>query len=150
ASVGSERHQPPATDPFPVAQPETVGVDSALLRELATRVRMWVDQEDAVGAELLVIKKRKTILHDVYGLADIDDRTRLARGTIACIRSMSKPLVGTAIQILADEGKLSLDDSVSRYVPSFANDKSSKVTVRQLLTHTAGFPLTVMNRPLST
>jgi CubicO group peptidase (beta-lactamase class C family) len=137
-------------EPFPPATPEEVGVDPAMLRALSSRAHEWVDQEDAVGAALLVIKKRRTVLHEVYGLADLDDRTPLRLGTVACIRSMSKPIVGTAVQILVDEGRLSLDDAVARYVPSFANDKASRVTVRQLLTHTAGFPLTVMNRPLST
>lgn len=137
-------------DPFPAARPEEVGMDPALVTELSSRVHQFVDQEDAVGAELLVIKNRRTILHDAYGLADIDDRTPLRPGTIACIRSMSKPIVGTAVQILVDEGRLSLDDVVAKHLPEFANEKAARVTIRQLLTHTAGFPITVMNRPLAT
>ena len=45
-----------AANPFPPAKPEAVGLDPAAVNELAARVRLWVEQEDAVGAELLVIK----------------------------------------------------------------------------------------------
>src|SRR4029450_7326514 len=65
------------------------------------------------------------------------------------VRSMTKPVVGTAILMLADEGKLSLTDPASKYLPAFANDRSRAITVEQLLTHTAGFPLTLINQPLS-
>jgi CubicO group peptidase (beta-lactamase class C family) len=138
-----------ATSPFPPAKPETVGLDPAAVKELADRVRLWVEQEDAVGAELLVIKNRRTVLHEAYGLKDLDDREPLTPGTIACIRSMTKPIVGTAVQILIDEGRLGLDDPVAKYLPSFANPKSERITVRQLLTHTAGFPITTMDRALT-
>jgi CubicO group peptidase (beta-lactamase class C family) len=54
---------------------------------------------------------------------------------------MTKPLIGAAVQILIDEGRLSLDDTAAKYLPSFDNDKSRGITVRQLLTHTGGLPL---------
>ncbi len=138
-----------STDPFPAAKAEEVGLDPAAVKDIAARVRLWVEQEDAVGAELLIIKKRRTVLHEAYGLKDLDDREPLTPGTIACIRSMTKPIVGTAVQMLVDEGKLSIDDRVAKYLPSFANAKSEGVTIRQLLTHTGGFPLTTVDRALS-
>jgi len=52
---------------------------------------------------------------------------------------MTKPVVGTAVQLLAAEGKLSLDDSVSQYIKTFQNERSRTITIRQLLTHTGGF-----------
>ena len=61
---------------------------------------------------------------------------------------MTKPLVGTAIQMLIDEGKLNLSDHASKFVRSFDNSKSRTVTIEQLLTHTAGFPLTLIDKPL--
>src|SRR5262249_35980899 len=59
-----------SSNPFPAATPESVGLDPAAVRELATRVRLWVDQEDAVGAELLIVKNRRTVLHAAYGAKD--------------------------------------------------------------------------------
>jgi CubicO group peptidase (beta-lactamase class C family) len=136
-----------AAEPFPKAKPEDVGLSSATLNEIVRRVKGWVDDEEVVGAEILVIKNRKTVLHEAVGWKDLDERLPVERGTIVCVRSMTKPLVGTAVQMLVDEGKLGLDDRVSKYLPSFDNAKSKEVTLRQLLTHTAGFPLTLMNKP---
>jgi CubicO group peptidase (beta-lactamase class C family) len=138
-----------ASNPFPAAKAEEVGLDPAAVKEIAARVRLWIEQEDAVGAELLIVKNRRTVLHEAYGLKDLDDREPLMPGTIACIRSMTKPVVGTAVQMLVDEGRLSLDDRVAKFLPSFANAKSEHITIRQLLTHTAGFPITTIDRPLS-
>ncbi|HYT77484.1 MAG TPA: serine hydrolase domain-containing protein, partial [Vicinamibacterales bacterium] len=139
----------PSANPFPPAKPEAVGLDPASVQEIASRARLWVQQEDAVGAELLIVKNRRTVLHEAYGLKDIETRAHLTPGTIACIRSMTKPIVGTAVQLLADEGALAIDDPVAKYLPSLANPKSERVTIRQLLTHTAGFPITIVDRTLS-
>jgi CubicO group peptidase (beta-lactamase class C family) len=54
------------------------------------------------------------------------------------MRSMTKPLVGTAVMQLREEGKLKLEDRVAQYLPSFDNDKSRDITIFQLLTHTSG------------
>jgi CubicO group peptidase (beta-lactamase class C family) len=119
------------------------------LRALAAGVRELVEEDEAVGAEVLILHRGQVVLHEAFGWADLDRRTPLTPNTIVCVRSMTKPLVGTAIQMLIDEGKLSLSDPVSKYLPAFANDKSRAITVGQLLTHTAGFPLTLINKPLS-
>jgi CubicO group peptidase (beta-lactamase class C family) len=115
---------------------------------LAAAVRELVDDDEAVGAEVLLLHKRKVILHEAFGFADVDRRIPLTRNTIVCVRSMTKPLVGTAIQMLIDQGKLSVADPASKYLPAFSNDKSRAVTIEQLLTHTAGFPLTLMDKAL--
>ena len=68
----------------------------------------------------------------------------MERGTIFNIRSMTKPLTGVAVQMLADEGKLRLDDPVAKYLPGFDNDKSKAITIEQLLQHRSGLPLTIL------
>jgi CubicO group peptidase (beta-lactamase class C family) len=119
------------------------------LRELADGVRKIVEDDEAVGAEVLILHRSKSVLHEVYGFSDLDRRTPLKPSTIACIRSMTKPLVGTAIQMLVDEGKLSLAEPASKYLPAFNNEKSRAITIEQLLTHSAGFPLTRINKQLT-
>jgi CubicO group peptidase (beta-lactamase class C family) len=57
---------------------------------------------------------------------------------------MTKPLTGVAVQMLADEGKLRLDDPVAKYLPGFGNDKSKAITIAQLLQHRSGLPLTIL------
>lgn len=130
-----------AAEPFPTATPESQGLSSQSLGKLLDVVRGFAEKGDIVGGELLVIKNRHTVLHEVVGLADREGKKPLKLDTIYCIRSMTKPLAGAAVQILIDEGRLSLDDTAAKYLPSFDNDKSRGITVRQLLTHTGGLPL---------
>lgn len=129
---------------FPAATPESQGVSTAAVRRLADEVEAYVKNGTIVGGELLVIKNRKTILHEVYGERDRDDKRPMERGTIFNIRSMTKPLTGVAVQMLADEGKLRLDDPVAKYLPGFDNDKSKAITIEQLLQHRSGLPLTIL------
>ena len=67
----------------------------------------------------------------------------MERGTNPNIRSMTKPLTGVAVQMLADQGKLRLDDPVAKYLPGFDNEKSKAITIEQLLQHRSGLPLTI-------
>ena len=94
-------------------------------------VRGYATNGDIVGGELMVIKNRRTVLHEAVGLSDRESKKPLKPDTIYCIRSMTKPMIGAAVQILVDEGRLSLDDTVSKYLPSFDNEKSRGITVRQ-------------------
>jgi CubicO group peptidase (beta-lactamase class C family) len=130
--------------PFPVATPESQGVSSAAVKRLADEVADYVKSDIIVGGELLVIKNRKTILHEVYGDRDRDDKKPLERDTIFNIRSMTKPLTGVSVQMLVDEGKIKLSDPVSKYLSGFDNDKSRAITIEQLLEHRSGLPLTIL------
>src|SRR5262245_42007168 len=131
-------------DAFPAATPESQGVSTAAVRRLAAEVEEYVKNGTIVGGELLIIKNRKTILHEAYGERDREDKQAMERGTIFNIRSMTKPLTGVAVQMLADEGKLRLDDPVAKYLPGFDNDKSKAITIEQLLQHRSGLPLTIL------
>lgn len=134
-------------DPFPKASPE--GGDVEAMKELADTARGLVERDESVGAELLVIKDGKTILHEAHGFKDRESKTPMERDTIFCIRSMTKPVAGTAIQMLIDEGRIKLADKVSKYLPAFDNDSCRDITIEQLLTHRAGLPLSLINKPLS-
>jgi CubicO group peptidase (beta-lactamase class C family) len=129
---------------FPPASPESQGVPAAAVRRLADEVDGYVKAGTIVGGELLVIKNRKTILHEAFGDRDREDKLPMVRNTIFNVRSMTKPLTGVAVQILVDEGKVRLDDPVAKYLPGFDNDRSRAVTVRQLLQHRSGLPLTIL------
>lgn len=130
---------------FPVATPESQGVSAAAVRRVADEVGEYVKNGTIVGGELLIIKNRKTILHEAYGDRDREDKRPMERDTIFNIRSMTKPLTGVAIQMLVDEGKLRLDDPVAKYLPGFDNDESKSITIEQLLEHRSGLPLTILS-----
>lgn len=119
-------------------EPEEAGVPGADLQRLADEVASWVADGDVVGAEVLVIRNGRAILHESIGWSDRERGVPLERNSIFRIRSMTKPLVGTAVLILMEEGRLTLDDPAAKYLPSFDNERSRSITIRQLLSHTSG------------
>ena len=80
----------------------------------------------------------------VVGEADLAKETPMAEDTLFGVMSMTKPISATALMILVDEGKVSIDDPVSKYIPSFAKAKTTSgepvrdLKIRHLLTHTSG------------
>ncbi len=113
-----------AGEAFPEATAENVGMSSEALAALADTVQGYIDRDMAVGAELLVIKDRQTVLHEAFGWRDREAEIPMERDTLFNIRSMTKPVTGAAAQALIDDGVLALDDRVSDYVPGFDNDRS--------------------------
>ena len=130
-----------ADDPFPAATPESQGLNPPALAKLADAVQAFVDRDDIVGAELLVVQNDHTVLHRAFGWKDRDDKVAMPLDTIFCVRSMTKPVAGTAVEMLIEESKIGLDDTAAHYLPSFDNDKSRSITVKELLHHTSGLPL---------
>jgi len=126
--------------PFPPASPRSQGISSEVLEELNDTVALCVEKGWVVGAELLVIKNRRTVLHEVHGWRDREEERPMEKETIFNLRSMAKPLVGTTAELMIDGGELSLTDCVARHLPAFDNDASARITVEQLLTHRSGLP----------
>lgn len=142
ANTAAAAPQPVA---FSYATPDSQGLSTEALERLVQVVRGYVEEDKIVGAELVVIKNRQIVLHEVMGWRDRDAEIPMARNTLFNIRSMTKPVIGTAIQMLVDEGKLALDDKVSEYLPAFDNAKSGKITIEHLLTHRSGLPLSLLS-----
>lgn len=130
--------QEPAHDPFPASTALAEGVSPAALTRLDELVQSFVERDEVVGAELLVIKNGRTILHTAHGLGDREAGTPLAQDSVFCVRSMTKPVIGAAILMLVEDDALELDDAVSKFLPSFDVDDKREITVEQLLTHTSG------------
>jgi len=126
--------------PFSRSSPEDVGMSSERLRHVVNTVQEWVNNDEIVGAIMLVIRHDKVVLHEAVGWNDREKNIPMEVGTIVQMRSMTKPLTGTAVLMLMEEGRLLLDDKVSQYLPSFDNPRSKNITIYQLLTHTSGLP----------
>jgi CubicO group peptidase (beta-lactamase class C family) len=135
-TVGTE--YPPATH-FPYVTPDGAGETGTALAPLANLVTGWIEAGEVVGGEVLVVLGRRIVYHEAFGWRDRERGLAWERNTIGRIRSMTKPFVGTAIQMLADEGRLTLADPVARYLPSFDNERSGAITIEQLLHHVGGF-----------
>ena len=90
---------PAAAQDFPSATPESQGLSSESLKKLSDNVRGYLDADQIVGAELVVIKNRRTVLHEVFGWRDREDKAEMEKNTRFNLRSMTKPLTGAAAQI---------------------------------------------------
>ena len=89
------------------------------------------------GASLLVVRNGKPVVRRSWGLADVESGTKAAPSTNYRLASVSKQFTATAILLLAEDGKLELDDSVRRWLPTLPPATSS-ITIQHLLTHTSG------------
>jgi CubicO group peptidase (beta-lactamase class C family) len=89
-----------------------------------------------VGAD----QQGASLLRAAYGLADIERNVPMRTGTLVEIGSVSKQFVAAALVLLEQDGKLDLDDPVSKYLPEFPDfrDLGGPVTIRHLLQHTSG------------
>lgn len=113
--------------------------DPYISGDYRTPIDRWVKEGRIVGAEILFIRSGEIILHEVAGWRDRERNLPMEENTICRVRSMTKPVVGTSILMLYDQGWLSLEDRVSKYLSAFDNDKCREITVEQLLKHTGGF-----------
>ncbi len=91
----------------------------------------------APGASVAVVRDGRVLLERAYGLADVDALVRATPRTDYRLASLTKEFTATAVMLLADAGKLSFDDPVSRWLPDLPA-YAHGVTIRHLLTHTSG------------
>ncbi len=117
------------------AEPALAGVGAAM--------REMIGKNEITGAVTAVVTKDKVLHLESTGLADVAAQRAMTPETMFWIASMTKPITGTAILMLQDEGKLHASDPVAKFLPEFANLKtpsgqSAKLTITQILTHTSG------------
>ena len=96
--------------------------------------------DDEPGAAVLVMKGNKILFDKGYGIADIETRAKIDGNTFFNIASVSKQFTATAIMQLAEQGKLSLEDPVSKYFPEFQGAFWKDVQIKHLLSHSSGVP----------
>jgi CubicO group peptidase (beta-lactamase class C family) len=100
-------------------------------------IRAEMARQHIPGLALAVVKNGETVRAQGYGLADPRLGTPVAADTVFNIGSVSKQFIATDIMLLAQDGRLKLDDRVSMHLPG-APDIWQAITIRHLLTHTAG------------
>ncbi len=110
---------------------------------LKARMQAFVD-EGQVSGVVAAVFDGETAHTVAVGLANREKHTEMSADTLFGVMSMTKPITATALMILVDEGKVSLDDPVAKYIPAFAEAKTENgepvrgLTVRHVLTHTSG------------
>ena len=92
---------------------------------------------DGPGCALGVSRNGAMVYQNGYGMANLESDAPITAGSIFHVASVSKQFTSMAIQLLAEDGKLSLDDEVRKYLPELP-DYGQRITLRHLLTHTSG------------
>jgi CubicO group peptidase (beta-lactamase class C family) len=95
------------------------------------------DKRDSPGCSVGVYKDGKIVYKHGYGMANLNDDIPNTPATVFHVASMSKQFTAAAIVLLAQEGKLSLDDDVRKYIPELP-DFGQRITIRHLVHHTSG------------
>ena len=151
---------------LPSADPSEVGLSKERLGRLDGMLQTMVDSGELAGVVTMLARHGRIAFVDVAGLRDIESKQPMTRESIFRIQSMTKPITGVAMMMLFEEGKWRLNDPVSRYIPEFdqltvydgensdgsirEEELERPVTMRELMTHTAGLAYTLdMNHPVN-
>ena len=120
-------------------------LDEAKLAAIHPAMEAAVKAKQAAGIVTLVMEKGKVVHFDAAGLADIGTGRKMEKDALFWIASMTKSINATAVMVLVDEGKLSLDEPASKWLPELGKVAvagggalEKPITLRMLLSHTAG------------
>jgi CubicO group peptidase (beta-lactamase class C family) len=125
------------------AAPATTPPGPTLVQRLDAIAGADVREKRAVGIVAAVAKGEDTLLLEAYGKADVEGDLPMTTDTIVPIGSTTKQFTAAAIVQLRDQGKLTLDDEITRWLPEFET-RGNSVTLRHLLGHTSGIANGVM------
>lgn len=125
--------------------------DIALAGQLDAAVDKAIAEQNVVGTVVIIARDGQIIYHRAAGLADRESQRPVREDTIFRLASMTKLIVSVAALALVEQGKLRLDDPVSRWIPEFrpvlADGREPVITVRQLITHTSGLGYGFLEKP---
>lgn len=143
---------------LPAAKPETVGMSSERLLRIGEAVQRHIAAGSVTGAVTLVARRGRIVHFEAHGLMDAESRRPMEKDAIFRIASMSKPVTAVAVLMLLEEGRIRLNDPVSRFLPEFRKMQVAvprqtrtpgedpfypapadrELTIGDLLTHTSG------------
>ena len=137
------------------SSPSTAGVSETRLNRLDQFIQKYVDEKQFNGATAIIVRDGKIIYFKAFGYSDIQQKKMMQKDNIFRIASMTKPIISVAAMMLYEEGKFSLDDPISKFIPAFKSPRviekynpadtsyttvpaKSEITVRQLMNQTSG------------
>jgi CubicO group peptidase (beta-lactamase class C family) len=144
-----------STLPLSESSAQSVGMSEERLARIDNMLRQSIEKNQIPGAVALIARNGKIVYYKSFGMAENETKRNLKRDDIFRIASQSKAITATAVMMLWEEGKFSLDDPISKYIPEFKNAQildslnkidttyftspaKKEITIRQLLTHTSG------------
>lgn len=144
--------------------PEDVGISSERLQRLDDGMQAMVDDGKLAGVVTMLARHGKVVHTDAVGALDVGQGDAAELDSIFRIFSMTKPVIGVAMMMLHEEGKWQLNDPVAKYIPGFADlkvytgdnadgtmqvediERGKRITIRDLMKHTAGLGYTLNPR----
>ncbi len=153
---------PLAAGSVPTAKPEEVGLSSERLGRIHDAVQRQIDAQNVCGAVTIVARRGRIAHFEAHGVMDLESKKPMAKDAIFRLASMTKPITSVAVMMLVEEGKIRLNDPISRFLPEFRDMKvampletaaagrgsrepeiyvipaTREVTIQDLLTHTSG------------
>jgi CubicO group peptidase (beta-lactamase class C family) len=144
-----------AEDPLPRAKPEEVGFSSERLSRIGTTIRADVEAGRIPGAVIAIARHGKLVMFDAYGYRDKAANAPMTTDTIFNIASMTKPMTTVGALMLYEQGKLLINDPLSKYFPKFSDMRvaardangeptaetvlaKNPITIQDLMRHTSG------------
>lgn len=149
--------------------PRGAGVDPEGLPRVRAAVQTLIDGNQLTGAVTAFARNNKLVWHEAQGVREVESGAPMRRDDLFQMMSSTKVVTAVAVMMMAEQGRLDIDHPVSRYIPSFANPRvaigppdwrnavfnpelrseivsrirvepaSREITIKDLLTHTAGF-----------
>lgn len=155
---------PAVAGSLPVVQPEQAGLSSERLQRIAQMLERRIQAGEMAGAVAIVARRGKVVYQTAQGVMDLETKQPVTPATMFRIASMTKPVTAVAIMMMVEEGKVRINDPVSRYIPEFRGMKvavatgaapgpgaakgappqfytmpaAREITVKDLLTHVSG------------
>jgi CubicO group peptidase (beta-lactamase class C family) len=109
----------PITAAAPSAKPEEVGLSPERLKRVAELVQRHIAAGSFSGAVALVARNGKVGYHEAFGQMDIEAKKPMVKDGIFSIMSMTKPIIGVATLMMMEEGKVHLQDPISKFIPEW-------------------------------
>jgi CubicO group peptidase (beta-lactamase class C family) len=143
-----------AQDPLPRAKPEEAGFSSERLARIGTVLNADIEAGRIPGAVIAIARHGKLVMFEAYGYRDKEAKVAMTTDTIFNIASMTKPMTTVGALMLYEQGKLLIDDPLSKYFPKFAQMRvavrdngeptadtvpaNRPITIQDLMRHTSG------------
>lgn len=145
--------------PAAAQRSESSGLSAERLKRIGDMIERRIAAHDISGAVTLIARKGRIAHFEAHGVMDIQSKKPMSKDAVFWIASMTKPIAAVAILMLNEEGRLRLNDPVSRFIPQYAELKvavplpgatagsegefqtvpaNRQITIRDLLTHTSG------------
>ncbi len=106
---------------LPKAKPEEVGISSERLARIKPAMQKFIERKWLPNAVMLIAREGKIVYHEAIGWQDCEKKTPVKTDSIFRLYSNSKAVTGLATMILYEDGRLTLDDPLSKYIPAFKN-----------------------------